>query len=154
GYSNSVRRLVLLLALCACQKRSAQSLESPETTPLLMTGNVACIRQDEGCVLCVTPRPPGDIEDRTAHICNPRQPSQCVDFCTTLAAECATPWHSGPTCIAQTLDEFRRAQFSLEAADRPVAELIGRVVDPGSHKVEGARVELADGPTVLSEAWT
>ena len=109
-------------------------------------------QQPEGCVLCVSPRPPIDVEYRTAHICNPRQATQCVDFCTTLAAECATPWRQMPSCIAQSEDEFRRKQFWLDAADRPVAELVGRAVDAESHKLEGAKIELADGPTVLEEA--
>jgi protocatechuate 3,4-dioxygenase beta subunit len=146
--------LALILLLCACQKRSAQNLESPEPTSLLTSGNVACIRQAEGCVLCVGPRPLVEVEERTSHICNPRQPSQCVDFCTALAAECATPWRRGPSCIAKNEDEFRRQEFWLEASDRPVAEIVGRAVDAESRKLEGARVELADGPTVLAEAMT
>jgi hypothetical protein len=144
--------VALLLLLLSCRRQTAQNFESPEPTPLLTSNNVACIRQEEGCVLCVSPRPTVEDEFRSVHICNPQKNTQCVDFCTTLAAECATPWRSGPNCIAGSVDEFRRAQFWLEASDRPVAELVGRAVDAESHKLEGARIELADGPTVLEQA--
>lgn len=115
---------------------------------------VACIRQQEGCILCVARHTPAEVEERLRRLCNPKKTTECTEFCTTLAAECATPWRSGPNCLAQSEDEFRRQQFWLEAADRPSAELVGRVLDAESKKLDGARVELADGPTVVAEATT
>src|SRR5262249_38076167 len=148
-----LRWLVIALTLTGCRPRAASGPEQ-DSPPLATLAGVACIRQQEGCILCVARHTPAEVEERVRRLCNPKKTTECTEFCTTLAAECATPWRSGPNCLAQSEDEFRRQQFWLEAADRPSAELVGRVLDAESKKLDGARVELADGPTVVAEATT
>jgi hypothetical protein len=143
---------VLLVLTFGCRRQPPAGPETQEPTPPTTADSAACIRQQDGCVLCVTRRVLPEVEDRPTRVCNPRRPSECVEFCTTLTAECATPWHSGPACLTQTEDDFRRRQFWLEAADRPEVDLVARVVDEAGKKLESARVQLADGGTVVAEA--
>jgi protocatechuate 3,4-dioxygenase beta subunit len=140
----------VLLVACPRQPSSDRSAAGP--LAIVVGEDVACIRQQEGCILCVTRRPPFEVEDRPRRICNPARTTECVEFCTTLAAECATPWRHTGGCVAETEDDFRRREFWLEAGDRPEATLVGRTLDLEGQRLSGAKVELADGSTVIAEA--
>src|SRR5215831_1207425 len=138
-HSSSVRapRIAcgLALSILACRSRPSAGPEAPGSQHTVVLEGASCIRRLDGCLLCVARRAPGDLEEHLTRLCNPARPTDCVEFCTTLLAECATPWHQGPSCLAQGEDDFHRQQFWLEAGDLPAAELAGRVVDLDGKKL-------------------
>ena len=81
-----------------------------------------------------------DPEEPPSSLCNPKDPATCLDFCSRLAPECATPWFKGPSCLLHSEEDFRREIFYRDTADRPEVFLQGRVTDDGGRRIEGARI--------------
>jgi hypothetical protein len=75
-------------------------------------------------------------------VCDPKDPEDCVEFCSTLAPPCALRWTSGPHCVLDSDLAFRRALFNRDTADRPEVIYFGRVTDEASHRLEGVHVDL------------
>jgi hypothetical protein len=143
--------ILSLLIAPGCKSRGHSEQGAPGAARAADASRVVCIRQQDGCILCVAPHGGGEVDEHGSRRCNPAKPAECVDFCTQLASDCATPWYSGPNCLAQSEEEFRRRQFWLDVAERPEAELLGRVLDAESKRADGAHVELGDGTTVVAE---
>ena len=94
--------------------------------------DVRCVERPEGCVYCEGRGPTSPLVDPDAlpaSLCDPKDPGTCVDFCTSLAPECAVPWRAGPSCLLPSELEFRRDLFRRETADRAEALVQGRVSD-------------------------
>jgi hypothetical protein len=108
--------------------------------------DVLCWQQSYGCVLCVGREgesPFLEAEQSRPTVCHPREPDNCVEFCTALAPDCALPWRNDlPGCVFDKELDFRQALFNRDAADRPQVTFTGRVTDEAGHRVEGAQVRL------------
>ena len=107
--------------------------------------DVLCWQQSYGCVSCVGREgesPFLEAEQSRPTLCDPREPDNCVEFCTALAPDCALPWSKDPGCVFDSELAFRRALFNRDAADRPEVVLGGRVTDEGGRRVEGAQVRV------------
>jgi protocatechuate 3,4-dioxygenase beta subunit len=74
--------------------------------------------------------------------CHPKDQDNCVEFCTTVAPECALPWSPKPHCVLETELEFQRAVFSRDTADRPEVAVMGRLVDESGRRIEGAHIDV------------
>ena len=85
-------------------------------------------------------------------LCDPKDPGDCVDFCSRLTPECAVPWRTVPSCLLPTEQEFRREVFRRDTADRPEAFVQGRITDEAGHRVEGAKIRVwFQGTAILDE---
>jgi hypothetical protein len=107
--------------------------------------DVLCWQQSYGCVSCVGREgdsPFLEAEQSRPSLCDPREPDNCVEFCTALAPDCALPWVKGPGCVFDSELTFRRALFNRDAADRPEVVLAGKVTDETGRRVEGAVVRV------------
>lgn len=107
--------------------------------------NVRCVERPEGCVFCDgagTPPPMLDPEEPPSSLCDPKDPGNCIDFCSRLAPECATPWFRGTTCLLASEEEFRREIFRRDTADRPEVVLQGKVTDDAARRIEGAKLRV------------
>ena len=83
-----------------------------------------------------------DPEEPPSSLCDPKDSASCVDFCSRLAPDCATPWFRGTTCLLPSEEAFRREIFRRDTADRPEAVLQGRVSDDANRRIEGAKVRV------------
>ena len=93
-----------------------------------------------------------DPDGPPASLCDPKDPGNCVDFCSQLMPECAAPWHNGGTCLLPSEEEFRRDLFRRDTADRPEVMVSGRVLDEVGKPVEAARLRVWwQGTRVLDE---
>jgi carboxypeptidase family protein len=86
-------------------------------------------------------------------LCDPKDPGDCVDFCSRLTPECAVPWRSVPSCLLPSEQEFRREIFRRDTADRPEASVQGRVTDEAGRRIEAAKIRVwFQGTAILDEA--
>ena len=120
------------------------------------TRDVRCVERPEGCILCVGRGPAAPLVESDAlppSLCDPRDPGNCVDFCSRLAPDCALPWRAGTaSCLLASEREFRRELFRLDTADRPEAVLQGRIADDAGKRIEGAKIRVwFQGTVVLDE---
>ncbi len=102
-------------------------------------------QQPDGCVWCTSREneaPYLDPDLPRPLICEPKDPDNCVEFCSTVTPECALPWFKATTCLLGSEMAYRLAIFNRETADRPEVVLSGRVVDEGGKRVEKARVHV------------
>lgn len=83
-----------------------------------------------------------DPEEPPSSLCDPKDAANCVDFCSRVAPDCATPWYRGATCLLATEEEFRREIFRRDTADRPEVVLQGRVVDDANKRIEAAKIRV------------
>ena len=83
-----------------------------------------------------------DPEEPPSSLCDSKDSGNCVDFCSRLAPECATPWFVGPSCLLASEEDFRREIFRRDTADRPEVVLQGRVSDEGGRRIEGAKIRV------------
>jgi hypothetical protein len=143
------------LALGACHRSSGQSTAPNASSAPIDPRDVRCVERPEGCVYCESrgqASPLVDPDAVPASLCDPKDPGTCVDFCTTLAPECAVPWRAGANCLLPTEQEFRRELFRRDTADRPEAVVQGRVTDDAGHRLEGAKLSVwFQGTAILDE---
>jgi hypothetical protein len=85
-------------------------------------------------------------------LCDPKDPGDCVDFCSRLTPECAVPWRTVPSCLLPNEQEFRREIFRRDTADRPEAVVQGRITDDAGRRVDGAKIRVwFQGTAILDE---
>ena len=146
--------LALFAALPAC-KRTRERLVAPFTTATNAdTRDVRCMERPEGCIWCEGrgPIPPlVDPDALPASLCDPKDPGECVDFCSRLTPECAVPWRTVPSCVLPSEQEFRREIFRRDTGDRPEVTVQGRVTDESNRRVEGAKVGVWFQGTAIAE---
>lgn len=152
--------LGVLLALVAVQpscRRSRGRSAAPNTsTSVIDAREVRCVERPEGCIWCEGrggPTPPLVEPDAIPpSLCDPKDPGDCVDFCSRLTPECAVPWRTVPSCLLPTEQEFRREVFRRDTADRPEAFVQGRITDESGRRVEGAKLRVwFQGTAILDE---
>jgi hypothetical protein len=117
----------------------------PRGRPLPTSKDVLCWQQSYGCVSCVGREgesPFLEAEQSRPTLCDPREPDNCVEFCTALAPDCALPWVKGPGCVFDSELAFRRALFNRDAADRARGGAVGPGHRRGGRRVEGAQVRV------------
>jgi hypothetical protein len=140
----------------ACRRTSGLSTAPNASTAPVDMRDVRCVDRPEGCVYCEGRGPTSPLVDPDAlpaSLCDPKDPGSCVDFCTTLAPECAVPWRSAPSCLLPSELEFRRELFRRDTADRAEALVQGRVSDEAGHRVEGAMIRVwFQGTAILDDA--
>jgi hypothetical protein len=120
--------------------RSSATASLPPRDPL-------CVEQEQGCLYCsargTEPQPLLFEHDQSRPVlCNPQEESDCVEFCTALAPECALPWSQGQRCLVENEASFHRAVFNRDTTDRPEGTLLGRLIDEGGRRIEGASVDV------------
>jgi hypothetical protein len=144
------RRLAwaVLLALAASPgcRRSRERSAAPNTSSSFIDArDVRCVERPEGCIWCEGRGPTPPLVEPDAippSLCDPKDPGECVDFCSRLAPECAVPWRTVPSCLLPTEQEFRREVFRRDTADRPEAIVQGRITDEPGRRIEGAKVRV------------
>ena len=136
----------LLVALAAalvapaegCRRSRGRSAAPNTSSSFIDARDVRCVERPEGCVWCEGrgPTPPLVEPDAVPpSLCDPKDPGNCVDFCSHLAPECAVPWRTVPSCLLPTEQEFRREVFRRDTADRPEAIVHGRVTDESGRRI-------------------
>ena len=149
----------LLLAIAAggaaCRRSRGRSTAPNTSATTWDARDVRCVERPEGCVWCegrgATP-PLVEPDAIPPSLCDPKNPGDCVDFCSRLAPDCAVPWHGGPSCLLPNEQEFRREIFRRDTADRPEAIIQGRVTDDSGRRVEGAKLRVwFQGTGILDE---
>src|SRR4051794_25631592 len=94
-----------------CRRSRDPSAARNASSAPLDARDVRCVERPEGCVFCEGRGPASPLVDPdalSASLCDPKDAESCVDFCTTLAPECAVPWRTGESCLAPSELEFRR----------------------------------------------
>jgi hypothetical protein len=146
---------VLLTAAPACRRRSGLLTTPNAASTPLDARDVRCVERPEGCVFCEGRGPTSPLVDPDAlpaSLCDPKDPGNCVDFCSNLTPECAVPWRTGPNCLLRTEREFRRELFRRDTADRPEALVQGRISDDSGHRLDGAKIGIwFQGTAILDE---
>jgi len=148
GGGVSLASVALALAssvMGACHRSPGLSTAPNASTAPIDPSDVRCVERPEGCVYCESrgqDSPLVDPDAVPASLCDPKDEGTCVDFCTTLAPECAVPWRSGVNCLLPSELEFRRELFRRDTADRPGAVLQGRVTDDTGRRLEGAKLRV------------
>jgi hypothetical protein len=143
----TVALVLLFLATAGACKRSLGTKSSqPSGNQAPVPRAVLCIEQQEGCVYCtgrdLSAAPFLDADQSRPSICDPKNEDNCVEFCTTLAPECALPWSPKPHCLSGSELEFQRAVFNRDTSDRPEVPVVGRVIDESGRRIEGAHVDV------------
>ncbi len=149
--------LVVALALPApgCRRSRERSAAPNTSASVVDLRDVRCVERPEGCVWCEGrgPMPPLVEPDAIPpSLCDPKDPDDCVDFCSRLTPECAVSWRTVPSCLMSNEQEFRRELFRRDTADRPEAVVQGRITDDAGHRVEGAKIRVwFQGTAILDE---
>jgi hypothetical protein len=145
----------LLLCAGACRRTRGLSTTPNASSAPLDARDVRCVERPEGCVYCEgrgTTSPLVDPDALPGSLCDPKDPGTCVDFCTSLAPECAVPWRTTASCLLPSELEFRRELFRRDTADRPEATVQGRVTDEAGHRLEGAKISVwFQGTAILDD---
>jgi hypothetical protein len=157
-------RLILVLVVVvvatlssACRRSPGTPIAPGVTTATVDPRDVRCVERPEGCVFCDgrgTPPPMLDPEEPPSSLCDPKDPADCVDFCSRLAPDCATPWFRGTSCLLGSEEDFRREIFHRDTADRPEIVLQGRVTDEAGHRIEGAKIRVWFQGTAIADEVT
>jgi len=145
------------LAAGACHREPGNPVEPAATSASVDPRDVRCVERPEGCIFCDgrgTPLPLLEPDEAPSSLCDPKDPASCVEFCSRLAPDCATPWHHGPACILATEEEFRREIFRRDTSDRPEVTLQGRVTDDAARRVEGAKIRVWFQGTSIADEVT
>jgi hypothetical protein len=147
--------VAVLAAAGGCRRspgKSAAPNAPPSTTE---AGDVRCVERPEGCIWCegrTTVPALVDPDGPPALLCDPNDPGNCVDFCSSLMPECAAPWHSGGSCLLPSEEEFRRELFRRDTSDRPEVLVQGRILDEAGKPVEAAHIRVWwQGTRVMDE---
>jgi len=137
--------VTLLLAAPTCKRSVNVSRARPADVTSAPSPGVLCVEQPDGCLYCVG-REGGaaflEASQSRPRVCDPKDPEECVEFCSTIAPACAVPWASGPHCLLDSELSFHRAVFNRDTADRPEVILPGRVTDELGHRLEGVHVDI------------
>ena len=162
GASAAPALLLAVVALLAgasassCRRARERAIASNAAVSPSDGRDVRCVERPEGCIWCEGrgPLPPlAESDALPPSICDPKDPGNCIDFCSRLAPECALPWRTGPSCLLPNENEFRRELFRRDTADRPEALLQGRVLDDVGRRVEGAKIRVwFQGTPILVES--
>lgn len=137
--------LTVLGALASCRRSEHAPATHDVPAAAADPRDVRCVERPEGCVLCDgrgTPPALLEPDEPPSSLCDPKDSGNCVDFCSRLAPECATPWRRGPSCLLRSEEEFRREIFRRDTADRPELVFQGRVTDEAGRRLEGASVRV------------
>lgn len=137
--------VVAALAPAACHRSPDQRAAQSAPPSPSEARDVRCVERPEGCIWCEgRGAVPAliDPDGPPALLCDPKDPGNCVDFCSQLMPECATPWHGGPSCLLPSEEEFRREVFRRDTSDRPEVVVSGRVLDEAGKPVEAARIRV------------
>ena len=135
----------LLLAPPACKRSVRVSKARPADVTTASPRGVLCVEQPDACLYCVGREGEAvflEASQSRPHVCDPKDPEECVEFCSNLAPACALPWTLGPHCVLDSDLAFHRAVFNRDTADRPEVILSGRVTDDTGHRLEGVHVEI------------
>jgi hypothetical protein len=139
--------VALVLALAApqpgCRRSRGRSAAPNTATAVVDARDVRCVERPEGCIWCEGrgPMPPLVEPDAIPpSLCDPKDPGDCVDFCSRLTPECAVAWRTVPSCLLPNEQDFRRELFRRDTADRPEVVVQGRITDDAGHRVEGAKI--------------
>ena len=147
--------LVLAASAAACRRSREQAPAANAAVAQSDPRDVRCVERPEGCIWCVGRGAAAPLVESDAlppSLCDPKDPGNCVDFCSRLAPECAVPWRSGPTCLLASEPDFRRELFRRDTADRPEAVLQGKVTDDSGKRVEGAKIRVwFQGTAILDD---
>jgi hypothetical protein len=137
--------LCLPLALSACKRSTRVPRQRPADVTLAPLPGVLCVEQPDGCLYCVG-REGGsaflEASQSRPRGCDPKDPEECVEFCSSLTPPCALPWTPGEHCVLDSEMAFRRAVFNRDTADRPELILPGRVTDEAGHRLEGVHIDI------------
>ena len=147
---------VLVLAGPPACRRTRERLAARSTaTSVADSRDVRCVERPEGCIWCegrsATP-PLVDPDAIPPSLCDPKDPGECVDFCSRLTPECAVPWRTVPSCLLPSEQDFRRELYRRDTADRPEAVVQGRITDEAGRRVDGAKIRVwFQGTVILDE---
>ncbi len=148
--------LLVLAALAGCRRSRGRSAAPNTSAAVADARDVRCVERPEGCIWCEGRGPTPPLVEPDAippSLCDPKDPGDCVDFCSRLTPECAVSWRTVPSCLLPTEQEFRREVFRRDTADRPEAVVQGRVTDDAGHRIEGAKIRVwFQGTDILDEA--
>ena len=136
---------LLLLTAPACKRSVRVSKARPADVTTASPRGVLCVEQPDACLYCVGREGEAvflEASQSRPHVCDPKDPEECVEFCSTLAPACALPWTLGPHCVLDSDLAFHRAVFNRDTADRPEVILSGRVTDDAGHRLEGVHVDI------------
>ena len=144
--------LAVAAAQPACRRSRGRSAAPNTSTSVIDARDVRCVERPEGCIWCEGrggPTPPLVEPDAIPpSLCDPKDPGDCVDFCSRLTPECAVPWRTVPSCLLPTEQEFRREIFRRDTADRPEAFVQGpnhRRGRPPRRRGQAPRLVPGDG---------
>jgi hypothetical protein len=136
--------LASLCALTSCRRSPAPPARRDASAS--SSKDVLCWQQSYGCVSCVGREgesPFLEAEQSRPSLCDPKEPDNCVEFCTALAPDCALPWVTWiKGCVFDSELAFRRALFNRDAADRAEVVFSGRATDENGRRIEGAQVRV------------
>ena len=148
---------LLLAATVACRREEGQQVPPAATTTNVDPRNVRCVERPEGCIFCDgsgQALPLLEPDEAPSSLCDAKDPANCVEFCSRLAPECATPWFKGTRCILASEEEFRREIFRRDSSDRPEVSLQGRVTDDAARRIEGAKIRVWFQGTAIADEVT
>lgn len=138
--------LLPLVVASSCKRSPGAKSSQPSGNLAPVPREALCIEQQEGCVYCtgrdVSAAPFLDADQSRPTICDPKNEDNCVEFCTSLAPECALPWSPKPHCLFGSELDFQRAAFNRDTSDRPEIPVAGRLVDESGRRIEGAHVDV------------
>jgi hypothetical protein len=135
----------MALATSACKRSTRVTRQRPADVALAPLPGVLCVEQADACLYCVGREggnPFLESSQSRPRICDPKDPEECVEFCSSLTPPCALPWTPGAHCILESEMAFRRAVFNRDTADRPELVLPGRVTDEAGHRLEGVHIDI------------
>jgi Carboxypeptidase regulatory-like domain len=146
GTSTYVGLFVLAVAAVGCRRAPGAKNNQPAGSVAPTMRDVLCTEQQDGCVYCTSrdsaALPFLEADQSRPTICDPKNEDDCVEFCTTLAPECALPWLTGPRCLLDSELAFQRAAFNRDTSDRPEVQVAGRLVDENNRRIEGAHIDV------------
>jgi len=149
--------MLATLVAGACHREEGNPIAPAATSASVDPRDVRCVERPEGCIFCDgrgTPLPLLEPDEAPSSLCDPKDPASCVEFCSRLAPDCATPWHHGSSCILASEEEFRREIFRRDTSDRPEVTLQGRVTDDAAKRIEGAKIRVWFQGTAIADEVT
>lgn len=158
--ARTVSALIFVAACLSFASWGCRRSPDPSTAPNAATATSAvldprCVERPEGCIWCEGRGPAQTLVDPDApgsSLCDPKDPDDCVDFCSPVMPECAVRWHKGQSCLLPSEQEFRRELFRRDTADRPEALVQGRVLDETGKRIEGAKIRVwFQGTAILDD---
>jgi len=132
----------------ACKRPSGQTMPPSGASTSQQPRDPLCVEQEQGCIYCSArdsgsqPQALFEQDQSRPVLCNPKLESDCVEFCTPLAPDCALPWTKGKQCLLESELAFHRAVFNRDTSDRPEVNFVGRLVDENGKRVEGATIDV------------